>query len=264
LSDGWPDCFYLFFSALFRIFPRFLARRAILAGKLEQRWRVHSPPACAGASAFARSYGGQVGGQAVPRPGEAGRGARGGTPFPRPSTLDPGVRALLNGRRCVSNSAYCVSCIHSRVSHIWGVRANAPLAVLAVLAVLAISGGQGEEKPAPALARPTRRRRSVWWQKQKVESKKQKAEIGAGTTRRVAEELRRRGWSEAEPTLPPSLGATADTSAQGRPEKVEMARRLPRETAMTMKWIAKRLKMGVWTHGSNCLVQKRKQNEECQ
>ena len=34
-------------------------------------------------------------------------------------------------------------------------------------------------------------------------------------------------------------------------------------TAMTLKWIANRLKMGAWTHVSNCLVQKRRQNEKC-
>ena len=35
----------------------------------------------------------------------------------------------------------------------------------------------------------------------------------------VAEERRRRGWREAELALPPSLGATADTSAQGGPRE---------------------------------------------
>ena len=88
----------------------------------------------------------------------------------------------------------------------------------------------------------------------KAESRKQKAEIGPATTRRVAEDLRRRGWREAELTL----------RRKADPEKVEMAWRLRRETTMTLKWIAKRLKMGVWTHVSNCLVQKRKQNEKCQ
>jgi len=47
-------------------------------------------------------------------------------------------------------------------------------------------------------------------------------------------------------------------------EKVETPWRWRRETTMTLKWIAKRLKMGVWTHGSKCLVQKRQKNEECQ
>ena len=70
----------------------------------------------------------------------------------------------------------------------------------------------------------------------------------------VAEELRRRGWGEAELTL----------RRKGDPEKVEMAWRLRRETTMTLKWIAKRLKMGAWTHVSNCVVQKRRENEQCQ
>ena len=70
----------------------------------------------------------------------------------------------------------------------------------------------------------------------------------------VAEELRRRGWREAELAL----------RRKADPEKVEMAWRLRRETTMSLKWIAKRLQMGVWTHVSNCLVQKRKQNEKCQ
>ena len=39
---------------------------------------------------------------------------------------------------------------------------------------------------------------------------------------------------------------------------------LRRETTITLKWVAKRLKMGAATHLSNCLVQKRKQNEGCQ
>jgi len=68
------------------------------------------------------------------------------------------------------------------------------------------------------------------------------------------EELRRRGWREAELTR----------RRKADPEKVEMAWRLRRESAMTLKWIAKRLKLGAWTHVSNCLVQKRKQNEKCQ
>lgn len=70
----------------------------------------------------------------------------------------------------------------------------------------------------------------------------------------VAQELRRRGWREAEPT----------PRRKGDPEKVELAWRLRRETTMTLKWIAQRLKLGAWTHVSNCLVQKRKQNEKCQ
>ena len=68
----------------------------------------------------------------------------------------------------------------------------------------------------------------------------------------VRAELRRRGWREAE----------LDARRKGDPEKVELAWRLRQETTMTLKWIAHRLKMGAWTHVSNCLVQRRK-DEKC-
>jgi putative transposase len=71
--------------------------------------------------------------------------------------------------------------------------------------------------------------------------------------RLVREELRRRGWGEAE------LGRRR----KGDPEKVEIAWRLRQESTMTLKWIAQRLRMGVWTHVSNCLVLKRKEAAKC-
>jgi hypothetical protein len=40
---------------------------------------------------------------------------------------------------------------------------------------------------------------------------------------------------------------------KGEPGKVRTARRLRRETTMTLAWIAARLQMGVWTHVSNLL-----------
>lgn len=61
--------------------------------------------------------------------------------------------------------------------------------------------------------------------------------------RLVREELRRRGWTEAE------LGRRR----KGDPQKVQIAWRLRRQSTMTLKWIAQRLKMGAWTHVSNCL-----------
>jgi hypothetical protein len=70
----------------------------------------------------------------------------------------------------------------------------------------------------------------------------------------VVDELRRRRWKESE----------FGERRKGDEEKVEIAARLRRETTMTLKWIAKRLNMGTWTHVSNCLVRKRKQNEKCQ
>jgi hypothetical protein len=48
---------------------------------------------------------------------------------------------------------------------------------------------------------------------------------------------------------------------QGNVEKVGMARRLRRETSVTLKWIAARLRMGSWSHVSNLLSAARK--EEC-
>ncbi len=68
----------------------------------------------------------------------------------------------------------------------------------------------------------------------------------------LGEELSRRGWSE------PDLGRRR----KGDPEKVEIAAQLRARTTMTLKWIAQRLKMGAWTHVSNCLVQKRKDEEK--
>ncbi len=71
--------------------------------------------------------------------------------------------------------------------------------------------------------------------------------------RLVAREMRRLGWTEAE----------LAERRKGDPEKVRIAWRLRQESTMTLKWIAQRLKMGMWTTVSNCLVQKRKQDEEC-
>ncbi len=37
----------------------------------------------------------------------------------------------------------------------------------------------------------------------------------------------------------------------------------PRQgTAMTLKWVAQRVKVGAWTHVSNCLVRKHKADEK--
>jgi hypothetical protein len=52
--------------------------------------------------------------------------------------------------------------------------------------------------------------------------------------RLLTEELKRRKWEEKE------LKQRSKTD----PEKIKMARRLRRETVMTLKWIADRLRMG--------------------
>lgn len=71
--------------------------------------------------------------------------------------------------------------------------------------------------------------------------------------RPVVEELRRRGWKEAD----------LSQRRKGGAQKVQIAWRLRQETTITLKWIAQRLAMGTWTHVSNCLVQKRKQTAKC-
>ncbi|MCG3148107.1 MAG: hypothetical protein PCFJNLEI_01549 [Verrucomicrobiae bacterium] len=63
--------------------------------------------------------------------------------------------------------------------------------------------------------------------------------------RLVQEELKRRGWSEAE----------LKRRAKGDAQKVQIARRLRAETTMSLKWIAARLQMDVWTHVSDRLSQ---------
>ncbi len=64
----------------------------------------------------------------------------------------------------------------------------------------------------------------------------------------VQEELRRRRWTKLDLTQ----------RRKGDPEKVAIARRLRRESAMSLKWIAERLQMGTWTYVSNCVVQQRR------
>ena len=66
-------------------------------------------------------------------------------------------------------------------------------------------------------------------------------------------ELGRRRWTEAD----------LERRRKGDAGKVELVWRLRQETTMTLKWIARRLNMGTWTHVSNCLVQRRKENAKC-
>jgi len=64
----------------------------------------------------------------------------------------------------------------------------------------------------------------------------------------VAEEMKRRRWIES------SMAGRRKSDA----EKVKIALRLRRESIMTLKWIAQRLRMGSWTNVSNCLANKSK------
>lgn len=64
----------------------------------------------------------------------------------------------------------------------------------------------------------------------------------------VEEELARLGWT-AE-TLP--------RQAKGDPQKIRIAQRLRAETVVTLKWIARELHMGTWTHVANRLQHAKK------
>ena len=59
----------------------------------------------------------------------------------------------------------------------------------------------------------------------------------------VQAELARRGWTEA----------TLGLRRKGDAEKLKLAVRLRRETTMTVKWIAERLRMGTPTHLAHLL-----------
>jgi len=61
----------------------------------------------------------------------------------------------------------------------------------------------------------------------------------------LAEELKRRGWSSEQ----------LAGRRKGDREKVRMARRLRKETAMTLDWIVQRLNMGAAGYAANCLRQ---------
>ena len=64
----------------------------------------------------------------------------------------------------------------------------------------------------------------------------------------VLEEFKRRRWKESE----------LERRAKGDAEKLAVAMRLRKETAVTMKWIAARLRMGTPSHVNHLLYQKRK------
>lgn len=73
-------------------------------------------------------------------------------------------------------------------------------------------------------------------------------ESGEEKARRiVAAELKRLRWTEAELVRRP----------KGDHAKARIARRLRTETTMTLKWVARELHEGVWTHVSNLLAQGR-------
>jgi hypothetical protein len=76
--------------------------------------------------------------------------------------------------------------------------------------------------------------------------RERKARIGA--LRLLQEEMGRAGWGEE----------ALRQARKGDARKVRLAARLRKETAMSLKWIARRLAMGSWTHVSNLLAAARK------
>ena len=64
--------------------------------------------------------------------------------------------------------------------------------------------------------------------------------------RLVADGLKKLGWNEKELAL----------RRKGDKEKVKLARRLRKETTMTLAWIAQRLRMGSWTYTANLIYAK--------
>ena len=74
-------------------------------------------------------------------------------------------------------------------------------------------------------------------------------EAGELCAERLAQqEMRRPGWGEPE----------LARRRKGDPHKVGIARRLRRESTMTLKWIAQRRQMGTRTHVSNYRVHRHK------
>jgi hypothetical protein len=71
----------------------------------------------------------------------------------------------------------------------------------------------------------------------------------AKAMRLVREEMSREGWDQE----------SLRQAGKGDERKVRLAARLRKETTMSLKWIAHHLEMGSWTHVSNLLVAKRKQ-----
>ena len=63
----------------------------------------------------------------------------------------------------------------------------------------------------------------------------------------VVAELKRSGWEESELALRP----------KGHKVKIRIAKRLRKETTMTLKWVATRLRMGSWTYVFNLLAANR-------
>ena len=107
----------------------------------------------------------------------------------------------------------------------------------------------GDALKTELLARVSERVGSQHYGSERQESGEAKAE------RLVREELEQLGWMEDD----------LRCRRKGDAGKVRIARRVRRETTMTLKWIADRLRMGTWTHVSNLIGPERGEKaEQCQ
>lgn len=70
-------------------------------------------------------------------------------------------------------------------------------------------------------------------------------DLGRSLPKDLVARLKKLGWGKGE------LAARRKSD----PEKVALARDLRCQTTMSLKWIARRLEMGSWTHVSNLLRQ---------
>ena len=96
------------------------------------------------------------------------------------------------------------------------------------------------------LAAATERMKPTHYGAERQEAEEAKAE------QKVRKELGRLGWDEEE----------LRRRRKGAKAKVRLAEGLRRETTMSLKWIAERLRMGSWTYVSNLLGAQRKR--KCQ
>ena len=80
-----------------------------------------------------------------------------------------------------------------------------------------------------------------------------------GEERREAQEAKAMRLLRAEMSRAGWDSEALRQAGKGDERKVRLAARLRKETTMSLKWIAHHLEMGSWTHVSNLLVAKRKQ-----
>jgi REP element-mobilizing transposase RayT len=80
-----------------------------------------------------------------------------------------------------------------------------------------------------------------------------------GAERREAQESKALRWLREEMDRLGGDGRALRQAGKGDERKVRLAARIRKETTLSMKWIAQHLEMGSWTHVSNLLGDRKKQ-----